>query len=195
MRLINKSEPVIVIVKTVDCTDDQLNYLVQFADNYIRDRLCRLPLKQDKINSVVGCVMRKLIIKKLYGINFIDQNIAFGEKGKPYLMNHDNIHFNVSHSGEYVVCAVHSKPIGVDIQEIVQFNDKIARYMFTNEEYNSIKTCEDKDVKFTRLWSEYEAKCKLIGCGVSGLRTCNFDGIVTSQHITCGYVISISTND
>lgn len=192
MHLANKTDPVVVLVNTSNCDDDQYNYLVQFADEYIKERICRLSLSQDKINCVVGCVLRKWLIYKFYGIAFKDQEIAFGDKGKPYLLKYNDIHFNISHSGEFVVCAIHNKPVGVDIQKVVQYNEKIARYMFSGEIYTTIGDCEDRKLKFTSLWSENESKCKLVGCGVSGMRNHNFDNIKTKQQMIDDYVITLS---
>ena len=40
--------------------------------------------------------------------------------GKPYLSEHPDFYFNISHSGEYVLCAIDNNPIGVDIEEVVR---------------------------------------------------------------------------
>jgi 4'-phosphopantetheinyl transferase len=37
--------------------------------------------------------------------------------GKPYLKEYPNFNFNISHSGEYVLCAVDDKSIGIDVEE------------------------------------------------------------------------------
>lgn len=39
------------------------------------------------------------------------------ERGKPFLENYPKIHINISHSGEYVACAIGAKPVGVDIEQ------------------------------------------------------------------------------
>ncbi|MCL0028295.1 hypothetical protein M1M88_01070 [Peptococcaceae bacterium] len=38
--------------------------------------------------------------------------------GKPFLKNTNDLYFNVSHSGEWVVCAIHHHPIGIDIEQV-----------------------------------------------------------------------------
>ena len=40
-----------------------------------------------------------------------------GEHGKPYLKERKDVFFNLSHSGDYVLCAVSDKEVGADIQK------------------------------------------------------------------------------
>ncbi len=39
-------------------------------------------------------------------------------EGKPRLSGHPSIHFNLSHSGPWVLCAVHGGPVGIDVEEV-----------------------------------------------------------------------------
>ena len=55
--------------------------------------------------------------------------IQTGEFGKPYISG-DNIHYNISHSGDYVVCAVSNHEIGVDIQKVTGDHMKLAKRFF-----------------------------------------------------------------
>ena len=38
--------------------------------------------------------------------------------GKPVLKDCTNLFFNISHSGDYAVCAVSKQPVGIDIERI-----------------------------------------------------------------------------
>lgn len=55
-------------------------------------------------------------LNKLYGITEMPL-ISFGKHGKPLIKN-SNIHFNISHSRKYTICAIGNTPVGIDIQEI-----------------------------------------------------------------------------
>ena len=81
---------------------------------------------------------------------------AKNEWGKPYLADRDDIHFSLSHSGTWAVCALSDAPVGVDIERPRNM-DKIAR-LFPNA-----KTQDD----FLRLWTAKEAYLKLLGCGLT----------------------------
>ena len=77
-----------------------------------------------------------LLLKKLLSEENITNPLFKTEKyGKAYISNHSDIHFNVSHSGKYVACAIADTPVGVDIE----YNDpeidlNIAKLYFFNSE-------------------------------------------------------------
>ena len=113
------------------------------------------------------------------------------DRGKPYFPAFPDFHYNISHSGDYVVCAVSDHPVGIDLQKI---NDnaerclKIARRFFSEEEQNAMqklipdpnnteasKSSDSRDksaysplcVYFTRCWTAREAYIKLTGRGLA----------------------------
>ncbi|MFD2875899.1 4'-phosphopantetheinyl transferase family protein [Paenibacillus rhizoplanae] len=56
-----------------------------------------------------------------------------------------NLKFNISHSGDWVVVAIDSMEIGIDIEQIITMNLEIAERFFAQEEYKYIAK-----TKFTR---------------------------------------------
>jgi len=50
--------------------------------------------------------------------------------GKPYLQGYNNSHLNLSHSGEYAVCAIDDKPVGIVLEEITEFDFDIVQKVF-----------------------------------------------------------------
>lgn len=87
-------------------------------------------------------------------------DIRTGEHGKPYIPNAP--HFNISHSGGIVMCAVSDEEIGVDIQEEVspERAEKVARRYFAPDEQAELP-------RFTELWAKKEAYIKFTGMGLS----------------------------
>ncbi len=100
------------------------------------------------------------------------------EQGKPFCVSHPEIHFNLSHSGNWVVMAVSDQPIGVDIETP---NPKrnimaIAEHYFLPEEVKIIRSSKDALDMFYKLWTLKEAYVKATGEGiVSGLSKCGFE--------------------
>ena len=59
----------------------------------------------------------------------------YGEHGKPMRRN-EEICFNLSHSGKYVLCAVSEMEIGCDIEKIQAVKWKLAKRFFSEKEYD-----------------------------------------------------------
>ncbi|MDO4939636.1 MAG: 4'-phosphopantetheinyl transferase superfamily protein [Lachnospiraceae bacterium] len=93
-----------------------------------------------------------------------------GENGKPYLDGQDDIYFNLSHSGDYVMCAVSDRDIGCDIQKTERMNLKTAERFFLKQEYETI-TGQESDEKirdmFFRYWVLKECFLKVTGRGLA----------------------------
>lgn len=96
-----------------------------------------------------------------------DLAMGYGTYGKPYLLHHPHIHFNVSHSGTMAVCVVSSVPVGIDVEERHPYDDGVARLCFVDEELAWIRQQDDASHAFTRLWTRKESYLKLLGCGLS----------------------------
>ncbi len=84
--------------------------------------------------------------------------VCIGEHGKPYLQNSGAIFFNLSHSGDYVLCGIADRQIGVDIQKR---HDKDVSGV-----KEKIHNAQDKEEDFFLLFSAKEAFCKCTGEGL-----------------------------
>jgi len=84
--------------------------------------------------------------------------VCIGEHGKPYLQNNSDIFFNLSHSGDYVLCGIADRQIGVDIQKR---HDKDVSGV-----KEKIHNAQDEDEDFFLLFSAKEAFCKCTGEGL-----------------------------
>lgn len=87
-----------------------------------------------------------------------------GPYGKPYLAGYPEIHFNISHSGGWAVCALASMPCGVDIQErrSIRSRRMVERTMNAREQ-RQILEAEDGTGEFIKLWTYKESCIKLSG--------------------------------
>ena len=54
---------------------------------------------------------------KEFGLKLAFEPRAKGEHGKPFLTLQPRIHYNISHSGKYVMCVIAGQEVGIDIQE------------------------------------------------------------------------------
>lgn len=140
--------------------DHILSYKQDKIKNYIR--------QEDAIRSLFGQLLVQNVIQKECHILKDDLIFSCNEYGKPYICNLNDYYFNISHSGEYVVCVTHNHPIGVDIEYIKPVSLEIAKQYFSKEEYNLIISQSKKSQisLFYDFWTLKESFIKAIGKGL-----------------------------
>lgn len=161
--------PIVYVVRNGQPVDiATFQYLMQFVPEEKKERILRQRVKQNTDNILVGTVLAKYMLLKYFQIPFSKQHLSYGHYGKPYLRDYPSAYFNISHSGQFVVCAVYDRPIGVDIQKIVSYRQDVAKRVFSPEELSQIESSPDRSAEFTRLWTQKEAYLKMLGIGFSG---------------------------
>ena len=90
-----------------------------------------------------------------------------GINKKPYITNKTGLHFNLSHSEDWILLAIANSEIGVDTELInnsFEYKDVMEVY-FNTDEINFIN--EDKSAeRFFLLWTRKEAQIKATGKGL-----------------------------
>ena len=109
-----------------------------------------VPNSKDETKSAYTILFKMLDYFKLPRFK-----IAFNENGKPYFEN-SNLYFNYSHSKNFLICALASDDVGVDIEENRQISDIIAK-RYLNSAYENQERLN--------LWVKKEAYSKLYGIG------------------------------
>lgn len=178
--------PEIYLVKVNSPIDNAtFQCLLKFVQPEKQECILKQKLKQNADNMLVGEILAKTVIKKTFCIDIAKQKFAYTEYGKPYVTNYHDVHFNISHSGEYVACAVYDKPIGVDIQKIGEYNSDIAKRVCNEEELKQIEDSSDKASEFTKLWTQKEAVLKTYGNGIASgdIKDCLDNHNVQSERI------------
>ena len=94
---------------------------------------------------------------------------AFGERGKPYLPDRPNVHFSLSHSGSWVLCALSEAEIGCDAEGPRHCDLALARRFFHPDETAWLLSLppREQDAAFRRLWTLKESYVKAVGLGLS----------------------------
>lgn len=90
------------------------------------------------------------------------------EHGKPYLTDEPEIYVNWSHSGDYVICAVADREVGIDLQKMDREpKENLIRKVLTKEEQEFYRSVPESDRKslFYQYWSVKESFLKALGTG------------------------------
>lgn len=91
------------------------------------------------------------------------------QEGKPHISGKPDFHFNLSHSGRWVVIAWGDSPVGVDVEKIREDTDirMIASRFFTPEEQQYLRqTPEESRRRFFEIWTRKESCVKYWGTGL-----------------------------
>lgn len=112
-----------------------------------------------------------LLQKALADMEITEYEIGYGECQKPYLVGHENIFFNLSHSGHMAALGISDREIGVDIEREKEFRPSLINYVFNDCDKELAKelthSCDLSDEQaYTRLWTVKESIMKYTGIGI-----------------------------
>lgn len=132
-------------------------------------KISQLIRYEDKLRAFIADILIRALLCRKMNVKNDRIYFRFNSFGKPRLEEEYDIHFNISHSGEWVVCAIDSVPIGIDVQKILPVDLSIAERFFSKEEYRDLMSIDDKDKLhyFYDLWTLKESYVKAIGTGLS----------------------------
>lgn len=94
--------------------------------------------------------------------------VARQTSGKPWFPSHPDIHFSISHSGPFALCAVSDRPVGVDIEVIKARRNGLPQRVFSPSELESYQLLGGHWPAFYTIWTAKEAAAKLTGRGLRG---------------------------
>lgn len=143
---------------------------IHLLDCTRRKRLVGLRQKKDQIQSIgAGLLLRYSFLEEGYTTEQWENiKVQCSASGKPSFVEYPEFCYSLSHSGDWVVCGVHSKELGADIQEMRSWNTNIAKRFFSTDEYERIMQKKDDERRelFYKMWTAKESYGKLTGDGI-----------------------------
>lgn len=135
-----------------------------------RDSLC-VKMRLDSLNENKGILHllgRKLLVYALLENGFEKNlDLEIDIYGKPYFKDR-RINFNISHSGNAVMCAIGFDDIGVDIQAIKDIAiSKVASLFFSQEEVFVLSRDGFGKNLLSEIWCVKESYIKMLGLGLN----------------------------
>ena len=145
----------------------EVSDFLAFVSEERRDKISRFRFDEDKIRSLFAEIVCRYALWEKYAIR--DCRILNTEYGKPYLKDHKDIFFNVSHSGDWVVCALGDRSLGIDVEKMEEIEISVADEYFAKEEIAYLHTLPEaeRQAAFYSLWTLKESYTKNVGMGMS----------------------------
>lgn len=141
--------------------------LLDLISDERRERIRRFRFDKDKLHSLFAEVLLRYALWERYGIR--DFVMERNEYGKPYLVNHNEVFFSLSHSGDWVLCGLGDQNLGIDVEQIEDIEQSITYDYFAKEDIvylNTFHETERTDAFYT-IWTLKESYTKNVGEGMS----------------------------
>lgn len=144
---------------------DIFNHLLSCLHQAEQEKILKFMRYEHRLRGLLGKLLLFWALNKEYRIHnfpilFYDQN------KRPYQKLIQGLDFNISHSGEWAVCALSENgKVGVDVEHIKQINMDISDRYFAEEETKTLNTLPEKDRElcFFHFWTLKEAYIKAQG--------------------------------
>lgn len=143
--------------------------LLELVSQEKRNKILRYKKIHDQYRTLLGDLLVRYVLKKDYGLANEEISFLSNSFGKPFLDHPLKFFFNISHSGDWVVCITHDTQVGIDIERIQPIDVSIAERFFQFEEYTDIKTkhISEQMSYFYQIWTLKESFIKMLGKGLS----------------------------
>jgi 4'-phosphopantetheinyl transferase len=180
----------IYVAKLLDKYDENM---LSKLDPDRRKRVERLKHEKEKLRSLTAGLLLRYCYCKHEGEfeSWGRVTIKEGQYGKPFIEGDKDFLYSLSHSGEYVLCAVDNMEIGADIQVMDEKRTNIAGRFFHESECERINNSPHdlKTKEFYKIWTAKESVVKLSGRGMGeGIKH-----LVTNKR--CDIIDNIKNNE
>ncbi len=150
--------------KTLDASARLLNVLGANE----RDRFNRYKNQLAAQQFLSGRILLRYILCKHHNLSNGQITIGYNRFGKPLLIDSE-LQFNIAHSKAWLVCVVANNPVGIDVEKIIAWRERVAKRVLSEPEYSALQTLNafEKTEQFYSLWTLKESYSKAIGRGLT----------------------------
>ena len=177
------------------CTDSEVERMIALVPEPRRSQALAFKHTFGRFACLKSYLMLAELLQKEFDLN--DFRVDVGDHGKPFLTDHPDIHFNISHCRNAIAVAVSDRPVGLDVESFRRFGDGLLDKTMNDFERAEILESANPEETFAAYWTRKEAVFKLMGTGI----TDNLHGILTDKTMTDtvinrekGYAASVAVN-
>lgn len=162
----DKTINILYFINKKELNADELALYMQKIPSRMHDEAKRYRRWQDRQSYLFGKLLLLEGLKRYhYPIDCLN-NILYGKFGRPYI--DDQVDFNISHSGKYIVCAlIHHGRIGIDIEKVKTINIFDFKDYLDPAQFQKILKSDNPYEAFFKYWTINESVIKADGRGLS----------------------------
>ena len=139
----------------------------RLASERRKEKTDRMRFLKDRCLSL-GVEILLMEACKDFGVSYRNETVFTNRYSKPFF-SHSEVQFNLSHSGERVMCIMSENPVGCDVEQTGRPDLKIAKRFFSAFEIAEIQSCAGPEAQadcFYRFWTLKESYIKCVGKGL-----------------------------
>ncbi|WP_442601597.1 4'-phosphopantetheinyl transferase family protein [Paenibacillus sp. KN14-4R] len=143
--------------------------LISFMEPDVQVKIRKFYKPEDQLRTLCGELLFRSYAMERWNLAPTELIRTVNDFGKPQLAHYPSYHYNISHSGDWVVAAFDTKVVGIDIEAIAPIELSIADRFFTASEVIMLRNQKDENQTpfFYKLWTLKESYIKAEGKGIS----------------------------
>ncbi|MBQ7386362.1 MAG: 4'-phosphopantetheinyl transferase superfamily protein [Ruminococcus sp.] len=166
-----------------------------------RQQKClRYKFVDDRRRMAFGEELLRKLISEEYGVDESDILITNLPSGKPVAeVKGNEVFVSLTHSGNFVACALSNTPVGIDLEVKRDFNPRVLKAL-CDAEREFVAKSKDEAIAFLKIWTAKEAYLKMTGEGLAGfskaevlplVKNGKWDGLILKSNQTEDYTLTI----
>ena len=154
------ASPALYVFSELDKIDEQIyEESLSQASAQRREKVLKLKFHEGRVLSLSAYRLLCFALKSK------NAEFSYNEYGKP--LSVDAPHFNIAHSKGLAACVTAASPIGVDVELIKPYPEKILKRVLTENEIRQVASANNPGHAFFTFWTLKESYIKAIGKGLS----------------------------
>jgi len=152
-----------------ELADDEFRDLAGTLEPGVAERIARIAHRESAVRALLSDLLARSMLASHSAVSPSSLEFSVGQHGKPGLVS-SRWQYNISHSGEWVVCGVsETQPVGVDVEHVREPNLRVARRYFHPRELERLmrQTETERAGTFFDIWTAKESFLKAVGIGIS----------------------------
>lgn len=154
-----------------ELTDRERQQIMNIVTPERKAKALRFRRFEDQSRGLLTGLLESYVFWKVFGIPNPADRILTGEQGKPYISeeNGRTCQYNLSHSGNWIVCGVSEEALGIDVEQEAKYQERIVKRFFLKQEQDDIfgKEEAERPKIFAEYWTMKESVMKYTGLGFS----------------------------
>lgn len=171
--------------------EDEYERCLRLMEKTRLERVDNITHEPTRRMSVFAEWKAKNLIAEELGKPVAEIFFCYSEKGKP-LLEKGEIHFSISHSGEWAAVALDKQPVGIDVEVIRPVDPRLITRICTDDDLVFLKNGnQDENLALLKIWTAKEAYFKKTGTGIVGFKTVSYSALSPRHFFEDNLIITI----